>query len=74
MNESLPRVIDQSRFLVVFGSNNQAEIFETIASHIKNTGDTVETLILGTGKELYQATVIFYTDDLSRLPMKSLTA
>lgn len=71
MTESSPKVIDQNRFEVTLGTENQAAIFETIAKHIDHTGDIVETIVLGTGSEQFQATVVFYTDDLSRLPMYS---
>lgn len=72
MTESLPKVIDPDRFEVTFGSSNQAEIFETIAKHVRDTGDTVETMMLFTGSESFMATIGFYTDDISRLPLVSL--
>ncbi len=68
MKESPAKVIDQSRFEVTFGDSNQDAIFDIIAKHIKYTGDTVETIELSTGAERYQAKVVFYTDDISRLP------
>lgn len=71
VKESTPKIIDPERFEVEFGSSHQAAIFETIAQHIRNTGDVAETIVLSTGSERYQALVTFYTEDLSRLPLAS---
>lgn len=72
MSESLPRIIDQEHFEITFygcdRALSQSEIFETIAKHIRNTGDIVETIILSTDS----AIVVFHTNDISRLPMASM--
>jgi hypothetical protein len=66
INKSSLEYIDPNRFSVAYGSGSQEEIFEAIAKYVRETGDTVDTIELSTGSWRFQATVGYYTEDISR--------